>query len=174
MASYKVQIDLTKFKNLLQKSENSGGRGRFLSQPEYQNLLDMEKKLIAHYYFENKQKYFELFNDYIDQKLSLRQFQLIFLQVWKSDQLQAKKALEKCTFQEGLDFIWFDAEAENITALLIDIFRFCSRLETEAISFKLDYLTEPNKKFFRETSSANMASQVTNLINEIKRICNQE
>lgn len=64
-------MDVTKVRNWLQKSEDLGNLKKLLSELESQNLLNMERKLIARYYFKNQENYLNLFKDYMDKKFSM-------------------------------------------------------------------------------------------------------
>jgi hypothetical protein len=71
MSADKIKMDVTKFRNWLQKSEDLGNLKKLLSELESQNLLNMERKLISHYYFKNQENYLNLFKDYMDKKFSM-------------------------------------------------------------------------------------------------------
>ena len=139
MSADKIKIDVTRFRNLLQKSENSSNFKKLLSELEYQNLLDLERKLIAHYYFENQENYLNLFKDYMDKELSMEEFKLIFLQVWMIDKAQSERALKKLLNNDDVDELVIDRKAENFANLLNRIFENCSYLDPVDVFFNCDF-----------------------------------
>ena len=118
-----VKFNLTRYKELLTKTESSSKQGKeYFQDPEVLELLDFQSSVETQIFYEQKMEYLKLIQKYLDERISPGEFRNDYLEIATNSMKKARKILLN---EEELSMLWIESGLEKFSSLFDEIHEAC-------------------------------------------------